>query len=464
MIELPPLFVVDDFGARLKNAADCLRELNDSKTVLSGGLHPLLVDTPENYVQARKLLSEAAGKGIVLLDLAFRSQGERLWPAVADSLRALSDRTGLNFSESDGQFQEILRLQANERDKFIIEGVRVDGLSLVETLIANDRFSPCLVVICSIQGGLGDLRPFLEVFNKVAREAGRRLVFIKELDGRSLESPANARGILRDLEKCWLAHFPEFSLESLIDSTIREWLGYFRSLEQEDDFCWHDHIDNNVEAYAEILAKGLGCNVNSFTSNGLKAIFMLIKYSLSSSGESWPSSAFTKGNSTHEGFWGSAKPIRQDMLRSIMQRVSGLELEMVDEHAMPPLIPGLPFFLSLCDLFRILRKDDVLDVDASVRIVSRDYGTRLTVPLKQVVGKEFGLAQTWIRKIQKGNGELGSGVCGQLWNVMRARVEILSTQATRGNSEKRLLQLFEGQKRPVVGVHFAPHFLHFYWN
>lgn len=466
MTKLPPLFIIDDERARLQNASLVLEELE----VVPDALHLLHVNQAAQYLTTKELLRTATGKGIVLLDLGLRHEGELLWPPVTESLNELSARTGIRFSdatvnEAGDRLPEMLSIQTAE-GVGTLKGNSLDGLSLIESLIQNEQLDPCLVVICTGLGDIGDLRAFINTFNETAKTAGRRLIFMKELDQRDLSTLARARGIIRDLANCWSASFPDFSEEPRIDAVIREWLVYFRSLAQtaREQFCWHDHIADNTDHYADILARSLDYTHNKEAfknSNGLKALFMVQSHPLSSLG--WPCTAFTRSKSSADNFQDSAKPIPHTMLKPLLKAISGLELEMSEPSAKLPTAPGLPFILSLCALFETLRREDILDKTVALRILVNGSGTRLTIPLKRDPEQEFGLARTWMRKVEKGGGTLNNGVCGRLWNVIRARVK-LSLSALLNDSERKLLQLFEGQDRPVVGVHFAPHFIHLYWN
>src|SRR4029078_10085048 len=113
------------------------------------------------------------------------------------------------------------------------------------TIIKNDKLAPCLVIFCSSLGGLASLQSFLDFLNATMRERRRELIFIKDKHGRDLQELPHAKGIFRDLESNWFEYFPKFSTEPRVDSTIQEWLRYFRSLgvTKESDFCEHNHIE-----------------------------------------------------------------------------------------------------------------------------------------------------------------------------------------------------------------------------
>jgi hypothetical protein len=478
MTQLPLIFAIDDRQEKLDIVSEALTSLKKSGEMLGTGLQQIKISTPDEYVRARSNLSTVTGGGIILLDLAFRfNERQALWPEIGEALRQLSVRAGLSFVEADKGKPDELILQTPEGEIFI-RGLSLDGLAVIEIILQNAGLSPCLIIPCSSQGELNDLHLFLEVFNKVAQEANRKVMLVRDPAGRSFTSLPGARGLLRDLESWWITSFPSFSSEARIDSTVREWLRYFRSLDRvivmnpPEGFCGHNHIEGqeNVRAYAKILERGLGCDSSLGAleqPQGLKAVF---KVDASVLDTGWPGAAFGVWPPRDHSFEGSAKPMDRGMWSSIMEAISGLELTMKDRRAKLPITPGLPFLLALRSVFEALRREELLDTSSTIIISSGEgIGTRLTIPLKQERDVEFGLARTWIKKVEEGQGTLNRGICGHLWNLIKAQVPISSDGLSNSDGddrlkERRLLELFEGPRRPVAGLHFAPHFIHIYWN
>jgi hypothetical protein len=476
MITFPPVFVIDDQQEKLDVMSAAVASLTASKEVLGVDLHQILVNTPDEYVNARKRLSAVAGGGVIFLDLAFRrSDTQARWPEVIQDLRQLSIRTGLNYLEAEKGGADALMLEIPEGES-VLRGLALDGLGLIEIILQNQDLSPCVVIPCSSEPSINDLYLFLDIFNKAARKAGRRVVFVRDPSGRNFGSLPAAKGLLRDLEGWWVTNFPHFSIDHRIEATIREWLGYYRSLGKAmsppGGFCGHDHIENerNRRAYAQILEKGLGCVLSSAAlddSEGLKGLF---KVDVSVSEVGWPSAAFGAWPSKDDSFGDSSKPLKREMWEAVLKAISGLELSMPGIMAKLPVTPGLPFVLALRSVFESLWKEKMLDTNGRVVILSGgEVGTRLTIPLTQVPRMEFGLARTWLKKVEEGRGTLNRGVCGHLWNLAKARVSLSTAGMSDSNeeslnSERRLLELFEGPGRPVVSLYFAPHFIHLYWS
>jgi hypothetical protein len=188
----------------------------------------------------------------------------------------------------------------------------------------------------------------------------------------------------------------------------------------------------------------------------------------------WPKSAFIPWHPQQPDYYCCAKWISQRIMKAILKAMSGLNVEIIErsmanvpersQKLKLPITPGLPFLLALGDLFHNLRKEyGNMFEDRALVVVFGALGTQLTIPLRRESAEDFELAIEWVRKMESGAGRLEDGICGSLWGVVRARLWGLKNKK-RSDNEDKLLRIFDGHDRPVVGVNFAPHFLHLYWN
>lgn len=166
------------------------------------------------------------------------------------------------------------------------------------------------------------------------------------------------------------------------------------------------------------------------------------------------------------------KPIASSFLLPFLQAAFGHKVNISGKQLLLPSVPALPFLIALRVLFNALRSEpggSILCDNSCVTIEGefssdREVNYRLSIPLKKDARHRFGLSSAWLRKIgQGGNLVANNGICGSIWCASLAKVEI-STGAVNDNTEMTLLGIFDGAGRIVVGVRFAPHYIHLDWS
>lgn len=437
--------------------------------------HDYLRPQRESYDEVLNSLNAKTGDLVVCLDLGFRSGQQDIWPTVLTQLRKLSQRIPALRIEDTGA----ISFTTDEGVESFPQEL-VDGISLIETILASVENKRCLIVAVSSKGNRAGLAPLFRIINRHATEHNLGVRCEADEAGRDFANETRAIGILRTIPARWQANFPDFCSDLWVNNCIAAWIDCYRSKKKNllnadaipDDFCQHDPIEETASEYSQLICAMFGLSTEVSTilegdTNGRKAVLMLSKEpSKAINADPW-FSAWSTYSSPKPGW----KRIAKESLAPILQSVCAMKVDVnLTEGANEvrlPVCPALPFLAALHMLFQALRGQvggSILDDSALVTVGGTEGAYRLSVPLKKDTNERFGLAKTWIEKLKDGGTRITShGVCAALWQASLARVSV-SPSATDDDIEKALLGVFEGPGQPVIAVGFAPHFVNLFWS
>ena len=449
--------------------------LNGQSSVLDDkfNLNAKRVASDEDWIAAAEEIRRLNGDFALLLDLGFRDEGVSMWASVKTSFTIpLLTEAGCSLNDANAlEFPCEGRVQT-------LPDTMLDGIALLVATLQNPNEGKTLVEIVSGRGGIGGLQEFLNFLSKLysATKSRRQIVMIREPSGASVENEASACAILRRLQTEWGKKFPNLHTDPWINNGITKWLEFYRQLNADgypQRFCQHGEVNSETwtiqaspKEYNKLLAAMFDPdNAYSFgegDTNGIKALLMLYREpSKDANNEHW----FKLWQSNMSELDGHR--ISRQYLIPVLKAVFEGEVDVEHDEMRLPLFPALPFLLSLRALVQAMLDEPngcILDRESKVVLKGRDGIYRLSIPLVQSEPLRFGLAKTWVRKCAPdGIDRTHTGVCAKLWSASLAKVNV-SSNAVQDPFEIALLRLFDGPGRPVVGVSFAPHFIHLHWN
>ena len=136
MSKLPQIIVIDDEQLRLDNA-----QLSYDAHGLNCGLK-LIQSQIADYNIADNELRNLIGPAIILLDLGFRfSDQEEIPKLEEENLKSISVRCDLQILRNIDNAIKSISLDLGIGGKHLIEGIRIDGISLIESIFAG--IFPC---------------------------------------------------------------------------------------------------------------------------------------------------------------------------------------------------------------------------------------------------------------------------------------------------------------------------------
>lgn len=389
---------------------------------------------------------------LVILDLKLKKQGNEIFPSALVMWEAIPSK---------------------DRDEVVPN--TAEGICAGIAAMHSARIKRLLIIIAS---SAGELSAVQKILTDCAEQVVDKIVHIEfSKDNVTLKKgeAAPLKGLFDDAVSKWKKFFPTFHPDPWIDNCISKWIAFYRELDEKGSghyFCQHGIADETYtiqgSAGEYIVALNGMFSLNGALAmiediNGIKALLML-GAAPSGSGEDkqwfkqWP----IKYPEEYD-----AKKVSKELLIPLLQAALEVDVDVQCNEMRLPSSPALPFVLSLRVLVQAISKEPkggFLNPDIKVVLKENGGGYRLSIPLKQSEGKQFGLAKRWVEKVEQGQQiTLENGVCAALWRVSLAKVNV-SADAALNTVEQALLRLFDGPGRPVVGVSFAPHFIHLHWS
>lgn len=419
-----------------------------------------LVKHEDHWTNAANEIQSLQGNFALLFDLGFRYAGSPTWECIKNQTELFS-KFGITLSDSfDIEF-------TYDSQKITLPNDVIDGIALLLIALTNNNPGNTFIYIATGRGATGRIGDFIEYILSNGNNNTERKTIIKQA-GRNVEDIRSATIIIDNIIREWYVAFPQYHKDIYIDNCVNAWLKHFRKLKldhQDERFCQHDNIEQNDSDYDLLVREMFSLGVDSIgDNNGIKAMLRLDKV---------PSSALASEDWFYK--WDVANPypdykkIGNVCLKSVLESIFNMEVEVLSSNIQLPSYPALPFLISLRVLSQgLMTKEsgkELIEKTGKVVIAGVDGNYCLTIPLKQANGKEFGIAKRWAKKVAAGGTTLTSdGICGALWNTTMGKVNDLSIEAAQDDVEKALLNIFDGVGRPIVGVVFAPNFIHLYWG
>ncbi|MEQ1741619.1 MAG: hypothetical protein ABL869_03840 [Candidatus Nitrotoga sp.] len=349
----------------------------------------------------------------------------------------------------------------------------VDGIFAGVAAIRSPRIKRLLIIIASGRGETALVKEYLD--KQAVMVADKSVHIIYATDNKTLRRESFVVDIFTDAVLKWKRFFPTFHPDPWIDNCISKWIAFYRELDEKGSgryFCQHGiagetcTIQGSAGEYIVALNDMFALNgalAEISDINGIKALLMLgARPSEGVENEQW----FKQWPINHPEEY-DAKKISKELLIPLLQAAFELDVDVQCNEMRLPSSPALPFVLSLRVLVQAISNEaEGSFLHSSLKVVLKENGGgyRLSIPLAQSEGKQFGLAKTWVRKVEQGSSEITrKGVCAALWSASLAKVDVSAT-AVLDPVERALLCLFDGPGRPVVGVSFAPHFIHLHWS
>jgi len=448
MSDLSKIIVIDDIPANIDVWERAIAEKLGSEVI------SIRISNNNGLVPGINLLEGDGflGSSLVLLDLGLRQGSTPVCDEAKDLLRKLCDRISAGWTcESDGSLQ-----RQDASGTLSIPSDACDGLALLEVILAANPHK-CLVEIVSGRGRNEEVEEFLIAVEQWIKSDLTCESIAIMVGGQMPAQHLIATNLVQKGVDEWKRRFPDFHDDAWVDSAIRKWIGFAKT----DETFKHNHIANNQKLYQDFVADLFDIaqpNQLFNDTTGWKAILCIDD--TTNPFREWPVSEMD--------FQQQSYFVAKDNLKLLVQALSGHSKIEVDDQVIFPLVPGLGFLLSLRSLFTELAAEDDA-VDASKNICFNHYKRgdsatfRMTIPLNERRIPKFNLGKKWVAKCESDGSRLKDGICGALWNVTLARVP-LKSGADLPADETLLQNILAGPGRPVVGVQFAPHYIHLHWS